>query len=101
MAEMRLKAINRFMNIYEKTDLKEVYQKINSYRRELLQDTILSDEEYIRRWLAVEYTGKSFADDYPEIITEKGARVRSKSEKIIADKLYSLEYLIDMNIHLH
>ena len=48
------------------------------------------DEEYAKRWQELEYTGKAFADDAPEIITERGERVRSKSEKIIADKLYML-----------
>lgn len=33
---------------------------------------------------------KGFDDDVQEIITERGERVRSKSEKIIADKLYML-----------
>lgn len=37
--------------------------------------------------MAVQYKGKDFEDDSYEIITEKGERVRSKSEKIIADKL--------------
>lgn len=89
-AETRIKAINNFLNMYEKTDLKMLYQKTNPYRRELLHEAILSDEEYIKRWQAVEYEGKPFAEDVPEIFTEKGERVRSKSEKIIADKLYSL-----------
>ena len=56
----------------------------------MLRAVVLPDEEYIKQWLAVDYIGKSFAEDAPEIITERGERVRSKSEKIIADKLYAL-----------
>ncbi len=90
MAEERLRAINRFIDIYDKTNLSKIYQKTNSYRRVLIDDAILPDEEYIKQWQAVEYVGKAFTDDSQEIITERGERVRSKSEKIIADKLYSL-----------
>ncbi len=50
----------------------------------------MSDEEFIKKWLEVEYKGKPFGEDENIILTEKGERVRSKSEKIIADKLYSL-----------
>lgn len=51
---------------------------------------MLSDAEYIKAWSSVEYIGKTFSEDASQIITERGERVRSKSEKIIADKLYSL-----------
>lgn len=89
-AEERIKAIETFLKSYEKTSLKVLYQKTNPYRRELISASILSDEEYVRRWQEVEYKGKAFGDDENEIITERGERVRSKSEKIIADKLYAL-----------
>ncbi len=48
----------------------------------------MDDETYIKEWQEVEYTGKGFAEGVPEIYSERGERVRSKSEKIIADKLY-------------
>ena len=38
----------------------------------------------------MQYTGKEFFDDMPVIMTERGERVRSKSEKIIADKLFAM-----------
>lgn len=63
---------------------------------------IVSDEEYVRQWQAVKYKGKTFREDAAQIITEKGETVRSKSEKIIADKLFLLgipyryEYPLEM-----
>lgn len=86
----RLDVINKFLNEYGKTDLGKIYAKTNKYRRELISPLVLSDEEYVRQWLAVEYPRMGFGDDAPEFISERGERVRSKSEKIIADKLYSL-----------
>lgn len=89
-AEARIKAIDSFLTSSEKTSLKGIYEKMNPYRRELITTSIISDEEYIKQWQSVKYEGKIFADSTQEIITERGERVRSKSEKIIADKLYAL-----------
>lgn len=100
-AEERIKEIERFLDKYENTSLKEIYTKMSLGRRDLINaylDTrIVSDDEFVKRWLAVEYESKMFSDDDGNdqvidqaIITERGERVRSKSEKIIADKLYML-----------
>ena len=90
IAKERLKAIEQFLNKYKKTNLKEVYQQMSQSRKELLEVSLLSDEEYIKRWSQVRYEGKNFTNDAQIIVTERGERVRSKSEKIIADKLYML-----------
>lgn len=89
-AEERIKAMDRFLKLYDKTSLKKLYQKINPQRKKLIVPAVLSDEEFVRLWESVEYKGKSFEDDENVIITDRGERVRSKSEKIIADKLNAL-----------
>ena len=89
-AQKRVKAIQAFLTGYENTSLKQMYQKTNPYRRELVSTPIISDDGYIKNWQAVEYKGKQFAEEEAEYITERGERVRSKSEKIIADKLSAL-----------
>lgn len=88
VAEKRINNIKQFLETYEKTELETIYQQTNAYRRQLLRDVILPDEEFVRRWQRVKYEGKTIKDDCLEIVTERGERVRSKSEKIIADKLY-------------
>lgn len=88
--EERIKAIETFLEKYDKTSLKGVYEKTNTYRKELIFPFMVSDGEYARKWKSIEYKGKGFLEDTLEIITENGERVRSKSEKIIADKLYAL-----------
>lgn len=89
-AEERIKAIEKFLEIYQKTSLKQLFQEANPFRRNLVEIEIISDEEFIRQWESVGYRGKEFEDAENEIITERGERVRSKSEKIIADKLFAL-----------
>lgn len=90
LAEERIKVIERFLEAYDKTCLKKLYRKVNPYRKILITPSVLSDEEFIKQWQEMEYKGKPFEDDENIILTEKGERVRSKSEKIIADKLFSL-----------
>lgn len=105
----RVKAIEVFLKKYEKTSLKEIYQNMNQHRRELIDAVVVSDEEYVKQWQSVEYERKSIINDAQVIITERGERVRSKSEKIIADKLnmlgvpYRYEYpiLLDENIKVY
>ena len=84
-----MKETEKFLKMYEENGLQQLYKSLNPHRRALITPVVISDEEYISKWLTTEYKGKSFEDDN-EIITERGERVRSKSEKIIADKLYML-----------
>lgn len=86
----KIELISTFIKKYNALDERTVYENENNYRKNLLYDPILNDENYIKSWQQVKYGGKAFVDGVPEIITERGERVRSKSEKIIADKLYYL-----------
>ena len=86
----RIKVIDTFLKKYEETSLKKLYGKINQSRKAMICAPVISDEEYVKQWQTVEYVGKAFTEESQEIITDKGERVRSKSEKIIADKLNML-----------
>ena len=86
-ATERVKAIETFLNKYERTCLNVLYEKMNDDRRKLLVEAVISDEEFVKQWQMVEYERKPIVNDEQIIITERGERVRSKSEKIIADKL--------------
>lgn len=68
-------------------DLSEVYSKQNDYRKALINPYVLPDMEYIEDWLRDEYKGLEYKNDI-EIYSVNGEKVRSKSEKIIADSLY-------------
>ena len=81
------------LNILEKisdsiyTDLSEEYNKQNEYRKALIKPYVLPDKEYIEDWLNDDYKGLDYKND-TEIYSINGERMRSKSEKIIADSLY-------------
>ena len=93
-AEKQLKYLQYIIKKCEKQEIVTVeelgkfYDKMGLSRKKLVNPRIVSDEEYVVQWLAKSYSGKDFAEGQTEIYTEKGERVRSKSEKIIADMLY-------------
>ncbi len=60
---------------------------LSSGRRELIQPYALSDAEFAEQWGAQPYWGKARSDADKCFVTKRGERVRSKSEKIIADRL--------------
>lgn len=66
--------------------LSELHLK-NSGRYGLISPIVLSDSEFLKSWSEKPYQGKSFKPDTPFQVTERGEKVRSKSEKIIADFL--------------
>ncbi len=56
-------------------------------RRALIEPYTLSTAEFAAAWIEQPYQRKVLSSDDKSFITNRGERVRSKSEKIIADKL--------------
>ena len=71
-------------------DLAGVYSGLSASRRELVSPIVKPDAQFIEDWEAVEYEGNTSYPMKTPFFTERGEQVRSKSEKIIADKLLSL-----------
>lgn len=88
-ASAKLDWIEKMLKKVPKDDFVDIYEKSQD-RKKLIQPYVISDEDYRMWWENQEYKGKDFRENSPEIYTEKGERVRSKSEKLIADKLYMM-----------
>lgn len=84
------KQICKAIELVPDIEIQDVYSELSDARKELVKPYILTDEQYVEQWMNVSYIGKDFSDDAPVIMTERGERVRSKSEKILADKLFSM-----------
>ncbi len=84
----RYKAVKGTLLAYSRTDPENVMQSFSPDRQKLITPHIASKEAYIKQWLSEEYSRKLFKENTVEIYTMNGERVRSKSEKIIADTLY-------------
>ena len=70
--------------------LASVYSDLSEARQKLVSPYVLPDELFIQNWESVKYSGNPHEFAVHTIFSEKGEKMRSKSEKIIADKLYHL-----------
>ena len=61
---------------------------MNKERQALVTPVESTWDQLLKMWYEEEYQGKEFKEGTPLILTEKGERVRSKSEKILADYFY-------------
>ncbi len=91
-------------------ELEHLHEMLLPARRQLIEPFWMSDMEYVRLW---EEQGQEqvniqiMKERYPlteenGIVTEKGGLVRSKSEKILADKLYMMgvPYIYEKPLYL-
>lgn len=77
--------VKKCYNQYKEKSVMEIYEKLHHSRKNLVEPIYVSDHEYAKQWQDVSWQRKPFAEGVPEIYTVKGERVRSKSEKILAD----------------
>lgn len=87
-------AIDNYMRFLPEQFAEDVYSKLREDRKVLVAPEIETDEIFLANWESQEYSGKSFSDDSIELYSERGERVRSKSELIIANLLnkYKVPY---------
>ena len=89
LLKLRTAAIERLTSKYPEQTIFDVYEMLDPEKQKLVTPIVLSDEQYAEEWMRVSYAGKAFKpDDTSSFYTEKGERVRSKSEVIIANALF-------------
>lgn len=81
----QIDVINRFLREYDPEAVRKIRQKMSPQKRELVFPEEMSDEEFIEYWLGIEYIPGEFAPGSPVIMTDRRERVRSKSERDIAN----------------
>ena len=89
-AQKELKVLDKLCKIYRNKVCEEVFETLNVYRQKFVAPLRIPDKEFIEKWESESYEKLGFAVDYPEYYTDKGERVRSKSEVLIANALTSL-----------
>lgn len=99
---IRINALESLQKKYHENNCYETYDNLKFYRKAIVTPRLMSDEQYVREWESVTYEGKNYSYQEQEIYTLKGERVRSKSEKIIADKLYqkSIPYRYEYPVYV-
>lgn len=102
LAEKRCSQIKRLLKDYNDDELEQIYFKEHPQRQKLICPVVQPWGHKLKEWSAKEYKGKGFVEGMPVILTEKGERVRSKSEKIMADYFYrkGIEYKYECPLYL-
>lgn|GEM_PF-119733 len=88
VAVARSRLIDRFLKGYCDDEIERQYEELHPERRALITPVAPTLSQMEALWYEESYVGKAFKEDAPVILTEKGERVRSKSEKILADFFY-------------
>ena len=83
----QIAVLDDFIENYSGSELAEIYENSVPQLKELITPIILPLKDFVDQWQTVEYQGLPFDDVENEYYTEKGERVRSKSEIIIANAL--------------
>lgn len=86
--ENNLRFINTIIKKYDADILDKIYKSNSIQKQDLIKPIIETKDQFIDRWVYEEFESNPY-NFYGSIIkSKKGERVRSKSEKILADILY-------------
>ncbi len=90
LVEKESSCIERLLSIAEdyNKQLRSLYASYPERSQSFIRPIDLSDDEFARRWAEVSYDRKPIRDEKAVFITDKGDRVRSKSELNISNELY-------------
>ena len=88
LAAKRLAQIRRITKDYADDEIEKIFLKEHEARKALIIPVEPTWDQKLEKWISEEYRKKDFPEGTPVILTEKGERVRSKSEKIMADYFY-------------
>ena len=102
LASKRLSQIRKLAKYYGKDEIENVYLREHVERQKLIDPVEPTWEQRVEQWTAREYQRKEFEEGMAVILTQKGERVRSKSEKILADYFYQngIPYKYEMPLYL-
>ncbi|MGI6055829.1 MAG: hypothetical protein ACOYBD_02410 [Bilifractor sp.] len=89
--ESQEKLLYKSARLKEMEEIKRIYERLPEAKKRLVQPYIYTDEEFVKYWLGSYETGGNDIKGDCVYLTEKGDSVRSKSEKMIADKLFYMK----------
>lgn len=67
----------------------KIYEKLNNDRKKLVTPVSYSDQEYINIWKSIESSPKSDDKSFYDFVSLNGEKVKTASEKMIADALFN------------
>lgn len=88
-AKAEVAVLKNTLNSYPDTIAEEVYESLPEERRVGVKPIVPTDEQFRKRWESQTYPVKPVKEGMPTYKTLKGDLVKSKSEVLIADRLYA------------
>lgn len=88
LVEKRLRQISRIAEEYQDDEIEKIFLREHKLRQKLICPVESTWKQQLEQWMKEEYEGKGFKEGNPIIYSDRGERVRSKSEKILADYFY-------------
>ncbi len=94
LARKRHRQLSILLKDFKDFEADSLYDDMHSARQSLVVPVNETWGQKVKNWKKLEFQSNPYPFDELEIFTEKGERVRSKTEKIIADYLYyrNIEY---------
>lgn len=102
LAAKRLAQIKKITRDYEVEEVEKAFWDEHIERQKLIRPVEPTWEQRLGEWMSEEYKRKEFQEGTPVILTDQGERVRSKSEKILADYFYrnGIQYKYECPLYL-
>ena len=88
-AKTEQKAILKMLRLYPDTLAEDVYDSLSEGRKKYATPINICDDAFAQKWMNTPYKRKPFKKGMPKFYTLKGECVRSKSEAMIADRLFA------------
>lgn len=89
LANRRVRQIERILKDYHDKEVEAVFENQHYARKELITPVDLTFNQKLELWINEKYEGKGFKEGEREIYSDRGERVRSKTEKDLANYFYS------------
>ncbi len=101
LLEEEIEALRTYLNTAP--NIQAFYSQMCPARQNLITPLTLTDEQYTAQWKSASWQGLPFSPDTPGYTTNKGERVRSKSEVLIANALahQKIPYRYEYPLTLH
>ncbi len=88
--QKELALLSELLKFYSENAMEQIYTKMPVGKQLLIKPDQITDQEFKERWLAEEYKPKEIDESYG-YISNRGQKMRSKSEVLIANLLDQLE----------
>ena len=88
-AEKEIEKLKQVLKTYPKTVAEEVYEHLPKERKMFVKPIFPTDDQFRERWESQTYPVKPVKEGMPVFKTLKGDLVKSKSEVLIADRLFA------------